>query len=176
MKKLLIVFVLLLGVQLSYAQDRVHTDYMELRLMFGNTWSFRLSPTLPFQKMGLFGKHIKPYFKDSPEAMKHFKGYRRNMLSSLAWASVGGAGIGYGLVSYWDNDNTGVIIGSSVFLISMSVGMYFSYKQFNLLQKAVDKYNQFKNPSLTQLRPFLPSLEVTASEAHLGMGLVWKLN
>jgi len=173
MKKLLILTILLSNVFLTFAQTNLEADYMELRFVARNGWQFRTSPNTFFQPMGYFGQKLKPYVKEDALAYRSFKKYRRNLFGMIGSATLLSASLTtmtYGL-SEQNEQFTTLGIGG----VLMSGGLLYFTKNKSLkhLQASVDLYNRAKNPTLTQLRRFIPS--ISQSRHNLGLSLVWEI-
>ena len=178
MKKLLLLLLLVLGFSSLEAQVNKKLEsleYMELRFRTGKGRGFTLQPYGDFHKIGFMGRKIRPYFKDNPDAMKAFNKYRWYLVGTYGSSFVMSLGTSAIVIGYVGEEPNLLIGGLGVAITGIALMNLSGNASLLNLQKAMDYYNKDKNPSLSQLQNFLPTLRPTASNSHVGLGLVWNI-
>lgn len=172
MKDIISLFSLILLCNLSHAQNDSDVQYMEVFANVYSTWEFRTNSSDDYQKVGLFGKNMKPYFRQNPEALQYFKKYQRahvGFVSSNVFLCIGGGLAIYGTYKQdleMQKDVSSFMISAGILgLISRGI----MNKQ---LYNAVDAINHNKSPRLQS--SLVPTIQM--SSHNLGLGLVWNLD
>jgi hypothetical protein len=178
MKKLLLLLslitVLTYTIQ-AQAQVKEDLEYMELRFRTGSGLGFTLKPYGVYNKAGFMGRKIRPYFKDNPDAMKAFKKYRWYTVGMYSTTLITAFGTTFTMIGVLSEETDILLIGLGGIVAGSALMTLAGNASLLNLQKAVDFYNKSKNPSLSQLQNFLPTLRPTASSSHVGLGLVWNI-
>ena len=180
MKKLIILICCLIATLSSYAQtNNINLDnleYIEIRTTPFNGWQFKTSPKAPFQGMGLMKYRLRSYLKENEESMQYFRKHNWAMVGMTASSLVSGFGlivIGGTLGFSPSVDLAPIVVAGSIIALGYGATFWLNNLMYKHLQKAVDIYNQSKNPTLSAIQPFIP--RVQASSHSLGFGLVWSI-
>ncbi|MGB0985361.1 MAG: hypothetical protein ACPG19_15020 [Saprospiraceae bacterium] len=175
MKKLLLLLFFVTSFSTLQAQVNDNLDYMQLRFKTGKGLGFTLQPYGDFHKAGFMGRKIKPYFKDTPEAMKAFNKYRWYTVGMYSTTFITTFGTTFTIIGVISEETNVLLAGLGGIVAGSALMVMAGNASLLNLQKAVDIFNKNNNPSLSQLQHFLPTLQPTASSAHVGLGLVWNI-
>ena len=136
----------------------IEGEYMEVRLVQNQGFSYRLAPGLPFQKVGVFHRHLKPYLKQYDESFQYKKKYNRSVLGIAGGATLYTIGTTTLLVGSLTNNANVFRAGGFAIISGLGLSIWSNHVNSTSIYKAVDAYNRNKNPNVKDV----DYMEVTA--------------
>ena len=123
-------------------------EYMEVRYLPFKGVSYRLAPDLPFQSAGFLNRNMTPYFKQYDESLRYHKQHRRSLAGMIGGTAIYSVGFGAAFLGVVESNANTVRLGSASAIVGFSLMLWSNHTHVSSVHKAVDAYNQNKNPNL----------------------------
>lgn len=152
MKNLFSILFLLAFTYTAFSQQNNGTfssenEYMEIRFVPRQGLSFRLDANMPYQRVGVYNRRLKPYFAQYDESMRYFRQHQLSYAGMIGSSTLSGVALITALYGERVDDTRTLVIGSSGFILGLGVSYWLSNLNASSLYKAIDAYNTNSNPS-----------------------------
>lgn len=176
MKKLTVLTVLAFLCFHSLQAQR-SVEYLEVRTYPWKGLMFRTAPSMPMQRIGLFGSNMTIIFSQDEEANLEFSRFKTKRLIFTGTYIVAAPLYLVGVVNLMGFNNSELlgavqVLGSASLVLTGAILYNSSFKN---LYQAIDLYNLNHNAKTTfqEMQPFIPQIQ--PSSQSLGLGLVWAI-
>lgn len=121
-------------------------EYLELRIIPKQGLSFRLDSNMPYQRVGAYNRRLKPYFAQYDESMRYFRQHQLSYVGAIGSSTAAGFGLLFAIYGDRVDDTRTTVIGSSGFVLGLSLTYWLNHINATSLYKAIDAYNANSNP------------------------------